>query len=359
MDEYTPYEERAYWLAFSQCYGIGAVRFRLLLAYFSSAKTAWEAPLSALQASGIGAMIARNVDAFRRQYSFEQAQQQLAKKNVWFVTLDDSSYPPLLKKSKNPPIILYGKGDQSLLLHKATVAVVGTRKVTEYGKHVTELLVRELAVAGFCIVSGLALGVDAIAHQATLAAGGKTIAVLGSGVDICTPQENTALYSHILENSGAIISEYPLGTQPTKGSFPSRNRIIAGLSHGILVTEGAEDSGSLITARDGFANNRKVFAVPGPITSSVSRGPIALIAEGAVMVTGDSKKGNKKQYSSESKEEQSILCLLQEQSLSFDELTKRTNISSSRIGAVLSLMEMKGIICSLDGGLFKLRIDDA
>jgi len=232
---------------------------------------------------------------------------------------------------------------------------------------VTGLLVSDLVRSGCVVVSGLAMGVDATAHQSTIAAGGKTVAVLGSGVDVCTPEENSPLYQRILETGGAIVSEYPLGTMPNKGSFPARNRIIAGLSLGVLVTEGAEDSGSLITANDAFATNRKVFAVPGPITSSVSKGPIVLITKGAKMVTQvadiinelgiknqASREFNKKKIRGLSKEEQKIIELLQDQKLHFDELLKRTGFIPSHVGTLLSLMEVKGLIRSFDSGFFGL-----
>lgn len=241
----------------------------------------------------------------------------------------------------------------------------------------TGLLVSDLAASGCVIVSGLAMGVDAAAHRATITAGGKTIAVLGSGADICTPAENASLYDKILESGGAVISENPLGMMPMKGSFPSRNRIIAGLSLGVLVTEGAADSGSLVTANDAFANNRKVFAVPGPITSSVSKGPISLIVRGVKMVLsakdiinelgiknpsggevrhGRHESGNdkKKKITGLSKEEEKISDLLQDQSLHFDEMVKRTGFKPSKLGTLLSLMEVKRLIKSLDAGFFGL-----
>ncbi|MGI8419950.1 MAG: DNA-processing protein DprA [Candidatus Levyibacteriota bacterium] len=281
----------------------------------------------------------------------------------------DPDYPGLLQQIHNPPIILYGKGNRKCL-EDATIklAVVGTRKITDYGKQVTELLVSELAVSGCVIISGLAMGVDAVAHQATLDAHGKTIAVLGSGVDTCTPQENIRLYDRILAQDGLIISETPLGQQPNKGSFPARNRIIAGLSQGVLVTEGAEDSGSLITANDAFRNNRNVFAVPGPITSAVSKGPILLIHKGAKMVTTAKEIMNelgivnkeltstKKIITADTKEEQQIIDVLQNENLSFDDIVRQTGLASAKVGTLLSLMELKGYVRSADASFFSLTI---
>jgi DNA processing protein len=261
---------------------------------------------------------------------------------------------------------MYKKGTYTFNKKDILVSVVGTRKVTDYGREVTELLVKELFAAGCVIVSGLAFGVDAVAAEAAITAGGKTIAVLGSGIDLCTPSENQRLYDKILANGGAIVSENHLGMTPNKCSFPARNPIIAGLSRGVLVTEGAKDSGSLITANFAFEFDRKVFAVPGPITSSVSKGPISLISKGAkkVMTTRDiveelgiRDKGlgsKRKSFKPDSKEEQVILDVLQDQTLHFDELVRRTGFSSSQLGIVLSLMEVKGLIKSLDGGNYGL-----
>lgn len=196
---------------------------------------------------------------------------KMRKLQISYCTLPEAGYPTLLKKSKKSPIILYKKGTYSFNDTGKIFSFVGTRRITEYSREVTGLLVTDLVRAGCVIVSGLAIGVDAMAHRVTIAAGGKTIAVLGSGVDVCTSEENYALYDRILASGGCILSEYPLGMTPNKGSFPARNRIIAGLSLGVLVTVGAEDRGSLLTANDAFINNRKVFAVPGSITSSVSK----------------------------------------------------------------------------------------
>jgi DNA processing protein len=217
------------------------------------------------------------------------------------------------------------------------------------------------------IISGLALGVDATAHEAAIEGNGKTVAVLGSGVDYCTPRENVFFYENILEHQGAIVSEFPLGQLPTIGSFPSRNRIIAGLSLGVVVTEGAADSGSLITAKDALANGRKVFAVPGPVTSSLSQGPNQLLKNGATLVSRakeileELKIGAKiqdskatKKIEGENSDERRIIDLLQNEPLHFDALIRKTHLQSSQLGSLLSLMEMKGFVKSLERGIFAL-----
>ena len=241
-------QERDYYLGFSNFPGIGPLRFRKLLAEFGSAKNAWEAAKSVL-AKLLGEKLGGKFDEFRNKFSIEEYIEKLKRAHVWFLTLTDKEYPELLKRISNPPFLLYGKGDKEILRFAQNdsggaqndtggfIAVVGTRKITQYGREVTESLTRELASSGFTIVSGLAMGVDAVAHRTALESGGKTIAVLGCGVDCCTPEENQSLYRSIIDGGSCIVSEYPLGQMPTRGSFPARNRIIAGLSQGVLVTE--------------------------------------------------------------------------------------------------------------------------
>jgi len=364
MDELV--YERPYWLALSLCDGIGPVRFQKLLLHFGSAKNVWKATLQELIETGIGEKISKDLIDFKTRFSLKEYEDRMQKLQVSYYSLQDEEYPELLKKSSKPPVILYKKGTYIFNKNDILVSVVGTRRITEYGKEVTRLLVSELVAAGCVIVSGLAIGVDAVAAQAAIAAGGKTIAVLGSGVDLCTPAENRNLYDRILQSGGAIVSENPLGRTPNVGSFPARNRIIAGLSRGVLVTEGAEDSGSLITANFAFEYHRKVFAVPGPITSTVSKGPISLIAKGAKMVMSGKdiidELGLKSINSIKSirsikglsREEIKIINLLEDQHLHFDELVKRTGFSSTQLGILMSLMEVKGIVKSLDGGNYGL-----
>ncbi len=364
--------EWEYWLGFSALPGMGPAKFRKILAEFGTAKTAFEASRSDL-ARLIGEEGAERFEEFKKRFSIDDYARELKRKDVWFLTLLDEEYPQLLKKIKNPPFILYEKGDIKILTiqqPRPTIAVVGARKTTEYGREVTKLLTNELTLNGFTIVSGLALGVDAISHITALENGGKTIAVLGCGVDCCSPGENLNLYNSILESGNCIISEFPLGMKPTKWSFPARNRIIAGLSQAVLVTEGAEDSGSLITANFALKFGRKVFAVPGPITSSMSKGPYKLIAKGARLVTSgedilkelkspafakaSAGKQNSK-FENATKDELIILELLKNEPLHFDEIVRKTEFKSSVLSSILSLMEIKGMVKSLDGGMFGLQ----
>ncbi len=358
-------DDRLYWLGFSAFPGIGPARFQKLLAAFGQAQSAWKADVSELKKSGVGEILAHKLVEFRENFSTDEYLQKLNNAKVKFLTLRDPEYPAPLSRIKNPPFVLYVKGDFDFhhAENQKTIAFVGSRKITSYGTQVTELLVGDLAEAGCVIVSGLAIGVDSVAHRKTIQSGGKTIAVLGSGVDCCYPAQNISLYRKILETGGAIVSEYPLGQEPTKGSFPSRNRIIAGLSIGVVVTEGAADSGALITAEDAFLNKRKVFAIPGPITSNYSKGPNALLARGAIPVTqsGDilqalaiPQRPSTRKIFTGTAEEQKIIVLLQNTEMHIDELIKRMNIPASKIGTTLSIMEMKGLLRNLGSGIFAL-----
>lgn len=359
-------DEKLYWLGFSAFPLMGPARFKRLIAEFKTAKNAREATSFArsLLTKLIGEETTERFEKFKKTFSIEKYRQELEKKQVWFLTLEDEDYPRSLKQIQNPPFVLYGRGNKELSF--LTIAVVGTRRITERGREVTKLLTSELVLNGFTIVSGLALGVDAVSHKTALENNGETAAVLGCGVDCCNPAENQSIYNSILQNRGMIVSEFPLRMRPTQWTFPARNRIIAGLSLAVLVTEGAEDSGALITADYAFKNNRKVFAVPGPITSSLSRGPYKLIAKGAKLVTKaedilkELKIQNAKvkiktqnlKIKNAAREEQDILVLLQNERLSFDEIVRRTKIESSKLGGILSLMEIKGMVKSLDGGIF-------
>lgn len=267
-------EEKKCWVGFSVFPGIGPVRFRQLLEKFGSARAAWEQPLS------------DKFTQFRKTFDIESYLEKLQKLHVSVITLNDPKYPKLLKEISDPPFLLYIRGintGKPINMEK-TIAVVGTRRVTPYGKVATQKIVKELVEKGFTIVSGLAYGVDAIAHQTAIDCGGKTIAVLGCGIDIMYPASNASLYRSIANGGGAVVSEMPPGARPDKKLFVTRNRIISGLSRGVVVIEGGEHSGTLITARYAAEQGREVFAVPGPITSEGSRGPAILLKQGAKLV---------------------------------------------------------------------------
>ncbi len=352
-------EETAYWVAFSVFPGIGPVRFKLLYEYFGTAKKAWQAPAEILRKIKLGDKRTDDFVHFRKTFDIEDYLKQLNKLHIVVLTLKDPKYPKHLKQIPDAPFLLYvrGRRGKEPLNLARTIGVVGTRKITRYGTEVTQRIVRGLVGAGFTIVSGLAYGVDAVAHQAALASGGQTIAVLGCGIDIIAPPSNARLYAAIWEGgSGAIVSEMPLGLRPNKGLFPARNRIISGLSLGVVVTEGAEDSGALITARNAGEQGREVFAVPGPITSPYSRGPARLLKNGAKLVeTVDDileefqlRKGTpyeaKFVYKAETKEEQKILDVLADRQVHIDEIGKLTGLTTPVVAATISILEIRGAV---------------
>lgn len=362
--------ERNYWLGFSVFSGVGSHKFSKLLSEFGSARKAWKADDSGLK-NVLGKKLGERFIDFRNEFSVEKYLEKLEKSKVWFITSGDPNYSRLLLQISNPPLVIFGKGQKFDSLHDElgkTMGVVGSRKPTFYGQEITEKFSSELSLSGFTIVSGLALGVDAISHESALKNGGKTIAVLGCGVDCCTPSANQNIYNKIIDGNGCVISEVPLSYMPGKGLFPARNRIIAGLSQAVLVTEGAEDSGSLITAELAFKFNRKVFAVPGPINSALSRGPYKLIEKGAKLVTsaedilkelrindeGLRIKKDKVRLRNLTKEERKILEVLENEDLYFDEIVKKTGISSQVLGSALSMMEVKGDIKNI-GSLYSIN----
>jgi DNA processing protein len=284
----------------------------------------------------------------------------LAKLNIRHVTVFEDNYPMLLKEIFTPPAILYYKGE---LPSSVAIGIVGSRKPTDYGRAVTKEISYSLASAGIAVVSGLALGIDAIAHEAALSAKGKTVAVLGCGLDQIYPTTNTKLAERILQ-SGAIISEYPPGMPPLRQNFPARNRIISGLSAGLVVTEAAEGSGSLITARDALEQNREVFAVPGAIYNLNSHGPNSLIKLGAKVVTspedifqelGIEGESVKVQPEPKSEMESVIFRILSDGPKHIDGIIKESEKSHNEISSVLTLMEISGKIKHLGGMVYRVN----
>jgi DNA processing protein len=363
-------QEQSFYFAFSNFSGVGPVKFNKLIKHFGSAQKAWKSDLSEFEVIA-GKSLTSKFETFRKEFDINENLKTLKKLKIELITNIDKEYPSLLKKIPNAPIALYVKGNKKFLNSQDNkmIAVVGARKITSYGWVITEMFAGDLARAGFVIVSGMAFGVDGIAHKAAINVKGKTVAVLGNGVDLPYPRENQRLYEEILDSGGAIISEYPPGEPPSIGSFPARNRIVAGISEAVLVTEGASDSGSLITANFGLEFGRKVFAVPGPITSSLSAAPLKLIEKGAKLVVtpedmikdlGVSRLyidiSNKKQkYVGLCKEEKKIIELIENEPLSFDEIVRRIKLDSSKIGSLLSMMEIKGIIKN-SGGRYSVNL---
>lgn len=223
---------------------------------------------------------------FRLKFSFAKILATLKRENINFLTLADTNYPDNLKQIPDAPIVLYLRGDVRLLGEKRiNIAVVGTRMMTVYGKNSCQKIVRGLIEKKIAIISGLAAGIDTVSHQTAIDCGGTTLAVLGSGIDVVYPSSNFNLYWQIIKKKGLVISEYPPGFKPTKSTFPLRNRIISGLSQGVVVIEGKKTSGALITAKYAAEQGREVFAVPGPINSPNSEGTAYLIKNGAAIIT--------------------------------------------------------------------------
>jgi len=275
--------ERKYWIGFSAFPGIGPKRFSLLRDYFGSAEKAWRTDLKELLKVGLEEKLAYKFVKFRENLNLNSVFLRLREKEIECQTLVDKNYPENLKKIDNPPFVLFVKG-KIKPQDRLSLAVVGTRKMSLYGREITQNLTQQLVKSGLTIVSGLAYGVDTIAHQTTLANKGRTIAVLAGGLDDIYPPENQGLSRQIVKSHGALVSEFPPGHQLTTSDFPLRNRIISGLSLGTLVIEGTEKSGSLITARQAADQGREVFAVPGPINSPNSQAPLFLIKQGAKVV---------------------------------------------------------------------------
>ena len=278
MDE----ETLKYWIALRAVEEVGCVGYRALLAAFSSPRAVFSAPLRSLQTvPGIGPKTADHIRSFSDWKMAEREIILAARHEVSVVTCEDPLYPRNLLNIYDYPPFLYVKG--SLVSDEVCVAIVGSRLASVYGRYVTEKISRELALKGLTVVSGLARGIDAAAHRGALAGKGRTIAVLGCGLDIVYPPENEEL-AHAVASRGAMVTEFPFGTPPNAPNFPSRNRIISGLSLGVVVVEAGEKSGSLITARIAAEQGRSVFAVPGAIEAAGSRGTNRLIKQGAKLI---------------------------------------------------------------------------
>ncbi|HOV33969.1 MAG TPA: DNA-processing protein DprA, partial [Candidatus Hydrogenedens sp.] len=274
-------EQKRQWLTLFLIPGIGSANFIKLVSRFGS-------PLEVLTASEkaiaevVGKILAHRITHYREVVDVDEEERLIEKHGVKIITLDDAGYPVSLAEIYDPPLVLYYKGTL-LECDQYSISVVGTRKYTPYGSKVTNFFAQGLAIAGFTVVSGLALGIDAIAHKAALDSGGRTIAFLGCGIDVIYPRENKELYERI-QTQGAVISTFSMQTKPMGNNFPARNRFISGFSLGTMVTEAMCNSGAMITAQHAADQGKIVFAVPGPIGSFNSEGPHWLIKQGAKLV---------------------------------------------------------------------------
>lgn len=353
MNSYSP---EGYCLGFSLAPGIGPLKYQLLLKHFGGQEEAFIASEQKL-IEVLGVSVASQFVRFRDTFEPDTLMKKYRQNNISIITQLSPLYPRLLHEISDPPICLFALHKDNHPVTNADgvhIAVVGSRQHSTYGKTTTYQIAFELAEAGVTIVSGLALGIDAIAHQAALDAKGSTIAVLGCGVDIVYPPHNRGLRDHIIESGNTILSEFPPGSQPTRGSFVVRNRIVSGISKGVLITEGTERSGSLITARDAANQGRDVFAIPGPITSATAQAPLILLKQGAKLVTSSADilgeyrmqdaVHHQKVEARLSNEQQEIYSTLSIAPQFADEIAIQLNWSIIRVMNVVSILEIEGVI---------------
>ena len=367
------------WLALTLTPGLGPTRSRRLVEFFGTIDRVFACSLTELEAAGLPAQSAQALGTGR---SIQLANEELAcaaAADIRLVALDDPAYPPRLRQIYDPPLVLYVRGNVAALSLPG-IAVAGTRHPTPYGTGMAERLACDLATRGLVIFSGLARGVDTAAHRGAVAGKGKTVAMFGTGVDVLYPKENSRLSEQILAHGGALVSEFPLGTFAAPQNFPIRNRIISGISYGVLVVEAAEYSGTRITARCALEQNRDVYAVPGNVTNKNSWGPNTLIKQGAKLVatwedvweelpqdvrlaltpeTGAESPGNQSaslfEEPSLSPHEKKIYSVLKaDEALHLDEIIEalEPNLSSSEIFAALFELELAGKVKQLPGKNF-------
>ncbi|MCB0166386.1 MAG: DNA-processing protein DprA [Anaerolineae bacterium] len=348
-----------FWIGFSKVPGIGPARLRTLLDYYGDVETAWGANPGELRAIGLDRRSIESLVKVRQSVDLEAELETLDKLHISVLTWDSPDYPKLLKNISDPPAILYVRG-QFRPEDEWAVGVVGTRRATTYGKESTRLLVSGLVSNGVTIVSGLAYGIDTQAHKTALEHKGRTIAVLGSSVEIIYPPENSKLAEAIVDN-GALISEYPLGTKPESGNFPRRNRIISGLSLGVLFVEGNYKSGARITVDYALDQGREVMAVPGSILHKNGSGANHLIQNGAKLVmsvediieelnlTMISQQAEARAIIPDNAIEATLLKQLSTEPVHVDELGRLSGLSASEIASTLTMMELKGMVRQVGG----------
>lgn len=353
--------DQKYWLGFNLVKGIGPAKVQALLGHFGDLKSAWRATDLELQAIGVDR---RTISSFRKvrdQLDLDEALARVQAAGIRLLTWNSEEYPAYLREISNPPPLLYILGELQEI-DRFAVAVVGTRRLTSYGRQITRDLVSGLVQNGVTIISGLARGIDAIAHRTALELGGRTLAVLGSGLDRIYPAEHRSIVNQILNGQqGAILSEYGLGTRPEARNFPPRNRVISGLSLGVVIVEAGERSGALITANFALEQDREVFAVPGNISSPASKGTNRLIQQGAKLVSHADdvleelnlrmvfEQAAVQLALPESAEEAAVIAHLSAQPVHVDELTRSTGLPSSLVSSTLTLMELKGMVQQVGG----------
>ena len=355
-----------YWLAWNKITDIGPKRFYNLLEYFGSLDTAWQAKSGEIsKILNLNPKISSRIFEEKNNINPEQELDLIDKHKVNVLTIEDNQYPDNLKTIHYPPPVLYFKGT-IIEADKNSISIVGSRKATYYGKMVAEKLSKDLALSSLTIISGMARGIDTAAHKGTLSVNGRTIAVMGCGIDYIYPPENRRLAQEIQE-SGAILSEFPLFTLPERQNFPRRNRIISGLSLGTVVVEAAEKSGALITADFALNQGREVFAIPGNINSPLSNGSHNLIKQGAKLVENyqdileeihmvfSQKTAGKeivKENTSLNEEEKIIYQLITKEPAQIDEIIAASKLSAGKVSEILLNLELKDLIKEIEGKRF-------
>lgn len=347
-------DPRIYWVGFNHIRGIGAVRLQRLLQFFGDLSIAWNAPLDGLTAAGLSEKLALQVMESRRNMDPEQLFSGIQEKGITILTLADDDYPKKLREIDQPPPVLYTLG-KTQPEDDWAVAIVGTRRMTGYGRQVASELAAFLGRHGVSVISGLARGVDAVAHAACVQAGGRTLAVLGCGVDVVYPPENRAIYQQVMQH-GALISDYAPGTAPEGVNFPPRNRIISGLSSATVVIEAAATSGALITANFAAEQGREVFAVPGSIYAAQSKGTNSLIQQGARPLLDFDELLEILQYRHidqsktvrrllpDNEIESQVLQVLGDYPTHVDEIHVKSGLPIAVVSSTLTLLELKGMV---------------
>lgn len=348
------------WIALSLVRGIGEWKMKLLVNHFGSPSGVFKATVTELASAGINREVACNIKNFRDTSTVNRHLSLIEKFKIELITFLDENYPANLTTLEDAPPLLYVSGEIKKS-DKFAIALIGSRKATVYGKLMTEKLATGLVKNGLAIVSGMARGIDTVAHTSALKAGGRTIAVLGCGLDVVYPPENKRLEEQIIEN-GAVVSEFPMGTKPLAGNFPTRNRIISGLSMGVVVVEAGKNSGVFSTARCAAEQGREVFAVPGNVSSKMSVGTNILIKEGAKVVLDlndileelhlERAKETERVIPELAQDEETVYNVLTAVPKHIDEISSEVGYPVSKVLSILFNLEMKELVRQSAGKLF-------
>lgn len=358
------------WIILNMISGVGSSTFRRLIKFFGSPNAVLNASLEELEmVRGVTSSVCQNIINQSKNVQIDRELELIEKYNCKVITIEDDNYPADLKNIYDPPPILYIKGDMSFNNFRA-ISIVGSRNSTSYGKSVAELISNQLASKGIVVVSGMAHGIDTAAHNGALNVNGQTIAIMANGLDIIYPSDNVKLYDKII-NSGAVISELPMGTSPHRMNFPRRNRIISGISLGTLVIEASPKSGALITADLALEQGREVFAVPGQIFSETSKGTHTLIKQGAKLVDSVEdilnelpsytsyfseeeklKDEDTKIESQLSQDESAVWKAIGLSPIHIDDISRQSDLPAYKVSSALVMLELKGLIRQLAGKMF-------